>query len=710
VELIFDLGGIIAIASAVAMAVLGLLVLRLEPRRGSTLAFGAFVLAWAAQVVAANLGRVYPSVIYPATVTFLALLFVAGTPLAVFVATYPPRDTGPSRRTVWTLASIPAAIGLSLMAVRSDLFVVPDDGTRGLAAIDYGPLSALASAVFLGAFLAGVGILAYRLYHSQRGDERGRLALLLSALLFYVSYEAGLFVAWIGVKREVYLSARGPIAYGAIAILLGLALVLSLGVAATALRNRELPWRRLMVAAGTVPFALQVVDGHVGLLFGSELGMAGVWRIAMVGVLAYALARYRLFDLEPQLRDAAPVGAYLAVLAVGLSVLWAGFGDALARPRWAGVTATLGVACIAWPSMNLAERYLDRYASYVDEPDYLYKRKLEVYRSALEDARAQGLGTDEEQRFLADLRDRLGISEDEHRAITTMLDDGEDEPPSWEQRFTVRETLGEGSLGRALLACDERLDREVVLKEATASWLFDDGGRELFLREARLAAQLDHPHVVGVYDVFPDRHPPTLVLEHVAGGSLAERVEAEGPLGPERAIELACQLLEGLAAIHGQGIVHRDVKPSNVLLTEGGQAKVTDLGVARPPDTLDRDGTLVAEGSQPGTLAYMSPEQAASEGVDERSDVYAAAATLSFALTGKHYLGLEPGSLHARERIQDEEPDVEDRRIPDTVRPVLARALAKDPAERFASAEAMRTALAGSMEPSERPRGRTGEA
>lgn len=694
----FDLGAVLAIASAVAMAVLGLIVLRLDAERGAALTFAAFVLAWAAEIIAANVTVLFsdPAIVYAGALGFQALLLVACVPLVLFAVTYPPTDDElVSPRTVAALVAGPVLAALAAMAVDPSLYVASAQAEEGVGGLQFGPLASVASAAFSLAFLVGIGVIGYRLHGTGQPEQRSRLALLLAAFTTYLSYQAGLLFPWLGPWRGSFLATRGPVGYWTIAALLAGAFLVTVGVAVWAAGDRSLPWRRLMLLAAALP--LTVTTARVFLDLGwFDVSPVGFWRLAMVGILAYALARYHLFDLEVHLRDAVPVAAYVGLVLVAWGVVWGGFGDTFRRPLWAGIGASLGVTLCAWPAMSLADGVLERHAGHLDEPDYLYRRKVEVYRSALEDARAKGLGTDEEQRFLADLRDRLEISEDEHRALVAVLDDrdGARSTDPWEDRFTVREELGRGSLGRALLARDERLDREVVLKEATGSWLFDEQGRELFLQEARLAAQLNHPNVVQVYEVLVDREPPTLVLEYVPGGSLDQRVEAEGPLTPVTAADLLDQVLAGLQALHDKDIVHRDLKPGNVLVTTEGEAKITDLGVARPPEHADMDATLPANGDQPGTLTSMSPEQVRGEPVDARTDLYAAGATLHFALTGEHYLAdVRADSLGVRERICEEEPALDDARIPEPLREVLARALAKDPEERYATAEQMRVAV-----------------
>ncbi|MBI2077860.1 MAG: serine/threonine protein kinase [Euryarchaeota archaeon] len=268
------------------------------------------------------------------------------------------------------------------------------------------------------------------------------------------------------------------------------------------------------------------------------------------------------------------------------------------------------------------------------------------------------------------------------------------------ERFQAVRQLGTGSYGKAILARDRALDREVVLKQPTGEWLADAEQRTMFLREARLLARVHHPNVVTVHEILADEKPPLLVLEYMEGGSVRDALEKGVRLPPADAARIASDLLEGLAAIHDVGVVHRDLKPANILLTKGGLAKVSDFGVARSEREAQQGLTLAATGYQPGTAVYMSPEQARGDRVDARSDLYAAGAILHQMLTGRHYLPFEGKSdFDVRRLIQEAKPAWH-ASVPAALRPFLERALAKPPGQRFPDARAMHQALTAALEPS----------
>jgi hypothetical protein len=268
------------------------------------------------------------------------------------------------------------------------------------------------------------------------------------------------------------------------------------------------------------------------------------------------------------------------------------------------------------------------------------------------------------------------------------------------ERYTFLRELGRGSFGRAVLARDTVLDRHVVLKEPF-SGMHDPNERARFLQEARLAARVQHPNVVAIHEILAEREPPAIVLEYVAGGSL-EALLSGGRLATQRALQVICEVLDGLGAIHSAGIVHRDVKPDNILLDSNGRAKVTDFGIARPPGDMAMARTLASGSSQPGSLAYMSPEQARGGAIDGRTDLYAAAAVLYRCLTGRHYLDLDSTDpMELRRHIQSVAPTLDDPTIPASLRPVLARAMAKSAIDRFPDARSMAKAIraAGHVDP-----------
>ena len=191
--------------------------------------------------------------------------------------------------------------------------------------------------------------------------------------------------------------------------------------------------------------------------------------------------------------------------------------------------------------------------------------------------------------------------------------------------------LGRGGFGIVLKASDPALGRAVAIKVLAPQLATSGAARSRFAREARAAAAVVHDHVVAIHSVDSWRGMPYLVMPYVAGRSLQERVDHDGPLGPKEILRIGMQTALGLAAAHAQGLVHRDVKPSNILLENGVErVKLTDFGLARAVD----DGSLTQSGVVAGTPQYMSPEQAAGEAVDHRSDLFSLGSVLYFMCVG----------------------------------------------------------------------------
>ena len=199
-------------------------------------------------------------------------------------------------------------------------------------------------------------------------------------------------------------------------------------------------------------------------------------------------------------------------------------------------------------------------------------------------------------------------------------------------RYRVERPLGHGAMSTVDLARDVELDREVALKRLAENLARDDDLRARFQREARLAARLAHPNVIQIYDVGEDDDGrPFIAMEYVAGETLAELVARRGPLPPNEAAELGVQACRALAAAHEAGLVHRDVKPQNLLLRSDGVLKLGDFGVA-----FGLEGTrLTMAGTVLGTAAYFAPEQARGEEVTAAADVYGVGAVLYELLTGR---------------------------------------------------------------------------
>ncbi|MGH3566511.1 MAG: serine/threonine-protein kinase [Pseudonocardia sp.] len=206
-------------------------------------------------------------------------------------------------------------------------------------------------------------------------------------------------------------------------------------------------------------------------------------------------------------------------------------------------------------------------------------------------------------------------------------------------RYRLRELVGAGGMGVVWRATDEELDRTVAVKQVLlgAAATPADGrlAVERLRREARIAARLRHPRVVTLYDVVEDGDQPWLVMEYVPSHNLAELIAEQGPLTPQRTAQIGAQIADALAAAHAAGIVHRDVTPRNVLVTDSGIAKLTDFGISRAVG----DVTLTGSGPIAGTLAFLAPEIAGGKTAAAVSDVFALGATLYTAVEGESLWG-----------------------------------------------------------------------
>ena len=260
-------------------------------------------------------------------------------------------------------------------------------------------------------------------------------------------------------------------------------------------------------------------------------------------------------------------------------------------------------------------------------------------------------------------------------------------------RYEVESRLGEGGMAKVFAGTDRLLGRKVAVKVLSSQYAQDRTFVERFRREAQAAAGLNHPNVVSVFDTGSDDGVHYIVMEHVEGRTLADIIGEEGALRPARAIEIAVDVCRALDTAHEKGMVHRDVKPGNILLTPDGGVKVADFGIAR----VASGEPLTVTGSVMGTASYLSPEQASGGSIDARSDIYSLGCVLYEMLTGKPPFAGDSLVSIAYKHVE-EEPTAPSRvnpAVPAGLSAVVTKAMAKDPADRYQSADEMAGDLRG---------------
>jgi serine/threonine protein kinase len=318
-----------------------------------------------------------------------------------------------------------------------------------------------------------------------------------------------------------------------------------------------------------------------------------------------------------------------------------------------------------------------------------------------------------DERWLKAVRRHLGDEPDEPAAASARDQTSETleflAPSDWPDSlgrlgaYEIKGYLGRGGMGVVLKAFDPALRRNVAVKVLSAALASSGAARQRFLREARAAAAVVHPHVVGVYAVVEAAGQPFLVMEYVPGRSLQERLDRQGPLALTEILRIGMQTADGLAAAHAQGLVHRDVKPANILLEDDVErVRLTDFGLARAA----AEAALTRSGVVAGTPHFMSPEQALGKAADQRADLFSLGSTLYASCAG-HPPFRADSPLAVLKRVCEEKPrpllDINPE-TPRWLEAIIARLMHKDPARRFQTAaevsDLFRRCLAHVQQPS----------
>jgi serine/threonine-protein kinase len=262
-------------------------------------------------------------------------------------------------------------------------------------------------------------------------------------------------------------------------------------------------------------------------------------------------------------------------------------------------------------------------------------------------------------------------------------------------RYEIAAPLGRGGMATVYRGRDRVLGRAVAVKVLAERYAGDEKFVTRFRREARAAAGLNHTNIVSVFDTGDSDGQHYIVMEMVNGETLSDLLKREGPLSPDRAAWIAGSIARALHAAHGRDLIHRDVKPGNVMLTRDGDVKVMDFGIARAAT----DDTLTQTGMVLGTASYLSPEQSRGEPVDHRSDIYSLGCVLYEMLGGRPpFAGETPVGVAYKHVHERPEPLARtNSAVPAEVEAVVMRALEKDPADRHQSAEEFREALTSAV-------------
>ena len=261
-------------------------------------------------------------------------------------------------------------------------------------------------------------------------------------------------------------------------------------------------------------------------------------------------------------------------------------------------------------------------------------------------------------------------------------------------RYELLRRIARGGMADVYLARDASLDRQVAVKVLFPEFADDPSFVERFRREAKAAANLNHPNIVGIYDWGQEQGTYYIVMEYVVGRSMADVLRSTGPLSPDRAAEIASDVAEALSSAHSAGLVHRDVKLGNIIVSDDGQVKVADFGIAtalaqRAGDNLTHIGSVM------GTATYFSPEQARGKALDGRSDLYSLGVVLYEMIVGKPPFTADTSTAVAVKHVQERPlpPSMLGVTIPQSLEAIILKLLAKNPANRYPRADDLRADL-----------------
>ncbi len=693
---------LLGLMGAVPLVLLGLGLLFIRPKRTPQVFFGLFAIAWGLQLGLMNVGNLLegPRALYLALLLGSAAQPVATLFLVHFAMIVRRR---PGNGYVTAVAAVIALAAGLVLVLRPELVLVSVEPTTW-GALNF-PLFTVPQRI---AFFLALVVMYIEYRKAKAGTPRRRIRGMLIAF--------ALFISWSNTTTLLRLLPDPghivPLASGEVVtpggfsdfLLIGLLALLTLALIAMVLHLilRPPPPEGLdspLVFAFVFPAAVAVLElllGRMGIPFETR----GFWHILAVGVIVYTLANYQLFDLELRVkRFAGPIVAGLLVLFGIPTLLTLALGEFGTESMiFALIPQVIGVAGI----VVFQDRMKNVLFPGVDEsPDYMHQRKLDIYRVALEEALQRGGTADDPG--LKELRLRHGISQQEHSIISWMVSSeqrprgqatvhGFDTGQTVLDRYRLKEVLGRGSYGKTFLAHDNHTRSDVAVKTVGMD-TFDGAAARLLLREARLAASLDHPFVINILDVAEQPEGVIVVMEYADNGNLEQRLEEKGRFSIPEAVRLVRELLMALDAVHAKGIVHRNLKPKNILLEADGSVRLSDFGAAQSGQKGGSQQPEFATKTLQDIL-YQSPEQIQGKHATPRSDLYVVGILLHEVLTRRHPFRISGKDDHGiRETILKSRPHLQVDEHDAWVRTFLERTLAHEVEKRYENAAAMREDL-----------------